>query len=813
MSNNTCTMVTNEVRTRAMWRSRLGAALRTTLACTIVGCITLYCPVAIQRTLSFPALSYVVVIALVTEATLGDTVRGCWNALYGTIQGVVPGMLSLWLIGPARLSIATATLVVAATALVVVAPQSTHVIAKKIALAQIVLIYTFSSFNGVHKAEVLHPVHVAASTAVGAFASVLALLLPYPRLASYEVRKKCRQFNKNASERMKLFVKAFCAESNATANATMSRANSLTKKGTKILQTVKLMQESMQWERPLSIFMKPRYLNSSDRLQALELPLKGMEIALTSCPSFPVGVAGDENLKTLLLGLEEHITRALSQAKGIGPSESLTESETTKGDVSDNFLQTLHSATFPSGNDLPSFFFLFCMKLMDGRLTADHPQESKGATEKMSSAPVKKKSILGGWPVKINSERFIIALKCSLSLGLAVLFGMIYSKEFSCWSGLAVAVGMAFRREATFKSANLKAQGTVLGTIYGVLSCFVFQRLSNIRFLSLLPWIIFTSFLRLSRMFGQAGSASAIIGALIILGRKNYGPASEFAIMRISETFIGLACSISVELLLQPTRASTLAKIQLSNSLSAISECIELITLCSSIEEVKEKEKKLRGVLRKLGNFMGEAEAEPNFWFLPFHTACYNKLLGTLSKMADLLLFVTQAMESLTQDSQRVGIACTDLKKYLDGDLDQFKNMVSSSIRCLEKITLIKSLAKLEKAMNSGAITDGDVELGKAPNANAFKLFTADEEEIGKTISSFLQHSREVVDNSEAFEWDEKMKGQIILNLSAIGFCMDALIKQSKEIQKSVRELVQWENPSSQVNLCEIYCKVNALCT
>ena len=41
--------------------------------------------------------------------------------------------------------------------------------------------------NGKHSGAVMLPVRVAASTAIGVLACVLALLLSYPRLACYEV--------------------------------------------------------------------------------------------------------------------------------------------------------------------------------------------------------------------------------------------------------------------------------------------------------------------------------------------------------------------------------------------------------------------------------------------------------------------------------------------------------------------------------------------------------------------------------------------------------------------------------------------------
>lgn len=180
-------MFNQSSRVRAVWLSCLASAFRTGLACAIVGGITLYGPASLRSHITFPAFSYVVAILIVTDATLGDTVRGCWHALYATVQGVCPAILALWLLGPSRLTPMTTTLAVVLSAFVVALPGWTHLISKRIALGQIVLVYVISFIKGEHTEAVMHPVHLAASTAVGAVACVLALLLPYPSLACYEV--------------------------------------------------------------------------------------------------------------------------------------------------------------------------------------------------------------------------------------------------------------------------------------------------------------------------------------------------------------------------------------------------------------------------------------------------------------------------------------------------------------------------------------------------------------------------------------------------------------------------------------------------
>lgn len=95
----------------------------------------------------------------------------------------------------------------------------------------------------------------------------------------------------------------------------------------------------------------------------------------------------------------------------------------------------------------------------------------------------------------MSGERLLFASKCSITLGLAVLLGLLYNKENGYWSGLTVAISFSTGRQPTFTVANARAQGTVMGSIYGVLCSFVFQKFVDLWFLPLLPWIIFASFL------------------------------------------------------------------------------------------------------------------------------------------------------------------------------------------------------------------------------------------------------------------------------------------------------------------------------
>lgn len=401
----------------------------------------------------------------------------------------------------------------------------------------------------------------------------------------------------------------------------------------------------------------------------------------------------------------------------------------------------------------------------------------------------------------------VFALKCSLSLGLAVLFGLIYNKENGYWAGLTIAIGFVTGRQATFTVTNARAQGTAMGSVYGVICLFLFQGIEHFRLLPLIPWIFFTHFLRHSRMYGQAGGISAAIGALLILGRENYGPPSEFAIARMTEACIGLICFVLVEILFYPMRAVTLARNELSKSMGALRDCIKDINLCVPASVgLREKQRKLKSHLKKLENFIQEAETEPNFCFLPFKGASYSKVLGSLSKMADLLPFVACETEFLSQVTQKLGDASEELRQHMNADLELLKEKINSSLECLEKVTSIKFVAAFETEAQDDY---HDSELGKP--ANPFRILGAGDEEVETIVNILLQHFPEVAHNVHNSDGEEKCKSQMVLCLAGLGFCIQSLTSETMEMEKEVRKLLKWESPSRHKKFLNICCKANAL--
>ncbi|MED6120849.1 hypothetical protein PIB30_024874 [Stylosanthes scabra] len=785
-----------------LWQACLASAFRTALACTIVGCVTLFGPQKVQTLITFPAFSYVsLILIIINDATFGDTFRACWLALYATIQAIGPAMLTLWAVHPARLSNATTALAVGVAAFVVVLPfdGSTHLLAKRISLGQIVLVYVIGYANGVHTDPLMHPLRLAASTALGVIASLLALLLPYPRLATFEVKRNYKQLRKNMLKRMQVLIKVICEDDMncATANALVSNAKSLVTTQTKLFQAIMSRQDSIRWETPLLKIFKLHYCwTPMKRLQQIDTNLRGMELALKTTNSFPINLMSlNEDLKHDLTTLEEHVTLTTKH----GPSLTVPESTTKKATTI--FLQSFH--TIPATHqDLPTYFFFFCAKLLQNNTS--FTTSSSCVRDKAQISPNSKRK-WANWPRIMGNTNLVPAIKFSLSLGLAVFMGLTYSKENGFWAGLPVAVSYVSGREPTFRAANVKAQGTVLGTVYGVLGCFVFERFLPIRFVSLLPWFIFASFLQRSRMYGPAGGISAVIGAVLILGRKNFGPPSEFAIARIIETFIGLSCSILVDLIFMPKRASTLAKVGLSQSLAIIGDSIGSLSLIgvTGKTDLEDNIRKLKMQVNELRKFVVEAEIEPNFWFLSFHNECFNKLLGSLSNLVDLLHFGDHALKFLQQEFHKEDETYEkEDVNMLQDELEHIKELIWSSIQHLEEISRMESIKILEEEVERKKKISSDLESGKSTKCDAWMLSILGKEGIENKIDCFLQRSTSVVESLyDGSENQKELKSQIVMSLSALGFCLKTIMQEVMEIEHSIKELVRWNNPNSEINL------------
>ena len=79
----------------------------------------------------------------------------------------------------------------------------------------------------------------------------------------WQVKQKCELFAENASERVKLFVKAFCADDHSSALPSLAQAKRLAAAGAKFIQSVKRREVSSLTSlnrRLNSVFLNLYYL-------------------------------------------------------------------------------------------------------------------------------------------------------------------------------------------------------------------------------------------------------------------------------------------------------------------------------------------------------------------------------------------------------------------------------------------------------------------------------------------------------------------------------------------------------------------------
>ncbi|KAM1271612.1 hypothetical protein ACFX2I_032516 [Malus domestica] len=803
--------------TYAVWCLRLQAAFRTILACTIVYTTTLYGPQPLRRLVAYPAYSYLTTILIVSDATLGEALRGFWHALYACIQVLILSILSLQLIGPTHFSYFVSSLAVALCAFVVALPGATHLMSKRIAFGQIVIVYVGTA---IHCAEVdelvlMHPIQVSLSTMLGASASVGAMLFPNlflyqkaslaamlsPYLAYDEVRQMCQKYAKNARKRFDLYLDAILSRDSSAALDFILQAKPLAEAGEKLLRRIEHKQEALLWERPTirSILNRSRF-SVREKLQEVEIPLRGIAIAATSCPSFPVAMIKKLQADALL-DLKKRIHDKLEQLEHFAPFYTIKKKERSLDEAFWS-LETI------SHEDLLAFFFIDCLKILQENTEAVEECKHECSGIESSSGSQNQSNCCAKWSCRLlciipskTSLRF--AVKCSLSLGLAVQLGLLFNKREAYWAGLTIAISFVRGRQATFTLANARAQSTAMGSIYGILCCFIFKKVEDLRFLPLLPWLVFTSFLWHSRMYGQAGGISAAVGALLILGRKHYGPPLDFAIARITEAVIGLISFITIEILTSPARAATLAKLKLSLGLGSLQECIKDLVLFENQitlvgPKLRQKQNKLKSHVNKLEKFIEEAQLEPNFWFIPFNGACYGKLLRSLSNTGNLSIIMSNIIESLSLVLQRFKPDSEELQKPMKGiekDLEIFKKKIGNSLQCLQELASKKSLAVHDKH---------DIESGTlSARENGSRVLDSEKEETECIVDSFLQNSNELSDKiatmTGLIEDHQKLRVQVTVCLGGLGFCISSLLREVKEMEREFQELIKLEDPSSHV--------------
>ncbi|CAL4904680.1 unnamed protein product [Urochloa decumbens] len=778
------------------WRSCVASGLRAALACTIVGLVSLYAPAAVRRHITFPAFSYVVTVIIVTDATLGTALRGAVSALHATLMGAAPSVLALWLAhrtGAAQSVLATSA-VVALTAFAVALPESVGPVAKRIALGQIIIIYVATFQRGEGFAPLVHPANVVVCTALGVTAALLAVLLPWPRLASREARDKSTAYKALAAERVRVMADAATiiitdgSSSAAAAScsrqrrwqmaACVSEAKRLASASTALLRRMSAIKEDVQWHSPISMMMnddnnKLCLIQEEHRHAGDIMAMMMDQIRLTLLApnkQTTAGLCSSKPPRSLCLPLQPQHNKlgpfclflfSLYQLRGAAEGLLL---------VANNANKKIAPAATPAAqqeasiDEQPSSVQLEAADGQAEKKTANHYHPVAAATPTTTT----------------KGNKLVAAAKCGFSLGLAVLLGLLFSNDHGFWSGLIVATTIATGRESTWVVAAARAHGTALGSVYAAVGCMLIsqQRLltMDLRFVALLPWMVLVALLKRSRTYGPAGGIAAALSGIIIMGRRYDEPPMAFTVSRLVETFIGIACAVMADILFQPrARPSLMARDQLTR-------CITTMLLLANDDDAG-RESQSQQVLASLAlallrRHAAEAASEPSYlWLPPFPGACYDDIQGSLGRMAQLLHLYHQARMAVVDDD-RMAV-----------QRRRFSSLVSTSLRHCLCMLMMPSSSPADHPHHNRLEDEASKQDIEAGNAITYCCYKEEEEE--DHCEATMTHTRVVLDDVDQAQEaeDAEDRGLLVCCLGSMGLCMREIIREARRLEAHIIHL------------------------
>ncbi|MCO5569100.1 hypothetical protein L7F22_022807 [Adiantum nelumboides] len=338
------------------------------------------------------------------------------------------------------------------------------------------------------------------------------------------------------------------------------------------------------------------------------------------------------------------------------------------------------------------------------KCSANSPSSgSKHAKQKNPSNMFSLDQLLAGLEFfKPNSQQLRAAFKLSLAMALGGFLGFWFNNSKGYWADITLALGYTgVAKGGSFKVAVLRTLGTVSGSIYGLMVVLATFNFPAMRFVALIPWVVFTSFLRQSKIFGYSGAVSAFTGAIVILARTNKDSTDqEFTVIRIVEAFLGMASFVMVEILVMPRRAASMVKPEIISGFSKLQEFISAICsayssedcdICGgskTVEELQSKEEKLRKAINSQNALVKEAAEEPQFWFAPFPEKIFAKVMEEQRNMLEMLHFSVAVFEEIKQIT---GEAKVPMDKLLQTPL-------KSAITMMEE-RVVPTLAVLARAL------------------------------------------------------------------------------------------------------------------
>ncbi|BFI28521.1 hypothetical protein MPTK2_2g20340 [Marchantia polymorpha subsp. ruderalis] len=929
---------------------RLHVALRSGWACLFAG-VVLQFATPVTDWLAIPFFSLVICLNLV-ESSLGAVVKNLVGVVIGLGQALSVGSL-VYLIFGCSLDLVPTIVIIFFSSFYVAYPAGLlgQEMSRKVALALIGIIFT-SAHSGANENSMFFLIRLGATTLFGAGCALLAVIVPFPGLAYWEIKTSAKATVRGDAELFKTNCEAFCAREVSKLSSVFLHAKYLSKTACITLDDLNSRMADVYWElRPLGKMSACKRM--SEGLNVIRLHMMGMGMALQSGLILQYTPAKmTTNLRYSLTCLAERSKAMLELTAKMGSGESMVQEKErllakAREDLKtfDQVLRIAREESYYFKNDeevtlgelvttggqappsptsekcikhlfqsmVPTYFFLFnlklyfceTMKMLDPNSTgkvanemhkvanagghvpmisyeldkhavpiavvvspvADEaskpPKVPKPVSGLLTSQPtfrcsvcdkqrreepcvIKDTMIQNIWARVCESfcsfkyQQVVRALKISLAMAIAALAGILYNKKFAFWAVVTVGFIIQNHQGGSFRMANLRLQGTVIGSIYAYLMVIVIHDHPDFVLVALIPWVVVLSYLRFSKLFGAAGVIAGLTAAIVMLG-SNGAPIQELAVTRITENFIGVLALIFVESLVFPDRAAILCRKELVSSLVDLRDCVKAVVaaytghFCDEhrrivASDIKKLEAQLRSRIAEQSKLQAEAVMEPELWNVPFPAEIYGQLVNIQTRMLDLLHFMVLSLHAATEEC--LGSQIRKLVGPLQGSLDALEEEVLSSLHLLQgllqctryKIDLMsknsgswhhEAKSELHRATSRhdhGAPNDDLQDMvGKVHPLLVLECIRRDIDGTPLSLknrmkdfeASYETVVEEFIVKKRADPNSPVLSNPAMLSFSALTFSLQTLLKETVELEKTIHQLLHFEHPWSVLEFWE----------
>jgi hypothetical protein len=259
------------------------------------------------------------------------------------------------------------------------------------------------------------------------------------------------------------------------------------------------------------------------------------------------------------------------------------------------------------------------------------------------------------------------------------------------------------------------------------------------------------------------------------MGRRYDEAPMAFTIARLVETFIGISCAVLADLVFQPgARPSVQAREQLTRCIAALADC------CCLVAEPSSELKRVQQELVLLRKYATEAGTEPTYlWLPPFPAACYDKIQGSLGRMAQLLQLYHQARRCMSVSLSHQQVDVDDDTNTNTIQQRRFSSLASSSLsHCLRMLEPRREAKGQVVDLEAGTAAAGCSCCYKDEEVVAFFLAQAGEAKL------LLLND----DDDDSVQQPEE-RFLVLCCLGSIALCMGEILNEAQRLEAHILDL------------------------